>query len=87
MIELTYRRGSRIPIKVGVGQPSPMSQVPDDAVIATISDGTAAVMFPVQTKTFANNEVVDDFVENWKTNVSWIIEISRKALVSSSATQ
>lgn len=82
MIELTYRRGARIPIKVGVGQPSPMSQVPENAIIATISDGVAAIMFSKETKTFADNKAVDEFIENWRTDISWVIEISRKALVS-----
>jgi hypothetical protein len=82
MIELTYRRGTRIKIKTGLGQPSPMSQVPDDALISTLVDGVAGLLFPIETKKFESHEEADQFAERYTTKNSWVIQISRKVLAS-----
>jgi hypothetical protein len=80
MIELKYRRGTRKHIKTGLGQPSPMSQVPEGAQIATLVDGVATLLYAPEFKVFDSHADTDEFVSGYVTESTWIVQMSRKVL-------
>jgi len=83
MIELTYRRIERVKVKAGVGSPPLRDQIAPDAQVSTLVDGVATVLHPITTKLFKTVPDLESFLENFHTDASDILEISRKVLASS----
>lgn len=80
MIELTYRRKTNMPVQLGVGRPPLRDQLPDGAVVSSMGDGYAVVLYPITTKVFKTDDDVSAFLSAHDTPESCVVEISKKVV-------